>query len=149
MLARSPRSSSVQQWASRLPGLVTITLTAIVYAIFLAPAIALSGWSRLANPLQHIVVPGVTVVVWLIWGPRGRVNRHVLPPALVVSMAWMAFMLLRGAIDGTYPYGFTNVTAHGYGVVAVGLGMTLLLGVAIMCAFWGGDVALLRAVSRR
>lgn len=65
------------------------------------------------------------MLVWLIWGPRGRLAWRHVPGALVVPLVWVAFMLVRGAIDGTYPYGFTNVAAHGYPAVLAIIGGVL------------------------
>ncbi len=110
----------------------------------LAPTITLRGWSLVTNPWQHIVVPVVTVLVWLIWGPRGRLAWRHVPGALVVPLVWVAFMLVRGAIDGTYPYGFTNVAAHGYPTVLAIIGGVLAFGLVLGAAFVLLDALLAR-----
>lgn len=144
LVARHPLTDAFWTWALRLSALLMITITAIVYAVVLAPTIALRGWSLVTNPWQHIVVPVVTVLVWLIWGPRGRLAWRHVPGALVVPLVWVAFMLVRGAIDGTYPYGFTNVAAHGYPTVLAIIGGVLAFGLVLGAAFVLLDALLAR-----
>ena len=114
LLALQPTADSPVRRALRLSGLMMITITAIVYAVLLAPTTEVSGWSHITNPLTHIVVPIVTVGVWLVWGPRGWIRWTTIPASLAVPVAWVVYMLIRGAIGGTYPYGFVNVGEHGY-----------------------------------
>lgn len=114
LLALQPTVDTFWRRALRLCGLMMITITAIVYAVLLAPTTVVSGWSHITNPLTHIVAPAVTVVVWLIWGPRGWIGWRTLPASLVIPVAWVIYMLVRGAIGGTYPYAFVNAGTRGY-----------------------------------
>ena len=111
-LAAAPGRDAPWRRALRLSSLLMITVTAIVYATVLAPAVPLRGWHWVTNPLQHIAVPAVTLVVWAVWGPRGWVTWRALRGALLVPAAWVAWIMARGAVTGTYPYGFTNGDSH-------------------------------------
>ena len=82
-----------------------ITVTGIVYAGFIGPYKQLSGWDYLTNPIQHIIVPLAMVLAWFITGPRGGIDRGVILRSLVIPVAWVPFILIRGAITHTYPYG--------------------------------------------
>lgn len=130
----------------RLDGLLMITVTAIVYQVLLAPTATVEGWSRVTDPVLHVVTPIVTVLVWAVWGPRGWITGRLVPAALVVPLAWIAWMLLRGAVVDAYPYGFANVTELGYAAVAQTMGLILAFGLAVAAVFWGLDVALRRRV---
>lgn len=145
LLALQPARDSLPRRALRFSGLIMITITALVYAVWLSPYVVLSGWSYLTNPLAHIVVPAVTVLAWLVWGPRGRIGWRTLPASLLIPLAWVVYMLARGAIDGTYPYGFVNVAAHGYpkafAVIAAIFAFGLLVA-AVFAALDRGIVAL-------
>jgi hypothetical protein len=55
----------------RLIGLVAITVTGLVYHVALASLFDLDGVHQLGNQLVHTVVPLLTVLGWLIFGPRG------------------------------------------------------------------------------
>lgn len=68
LLWRAPDNDRYWRRVLRADSLLMITVTAIVYAVLLAPAQQLTGWSAFTNPLQHIVVPAVTVLVFVIWG---------------------------------------------------------------------------------
>lgn len=148
LLARGPGRDTVVRRVLRLDGLLMITITAIVYQVLLAPSIDVTGWSLLTDPILHVITPLLTVVVWAVWGPRGWITARLLPAALVVPVLWIAWMLARGAVIDSYPYGFANVAELGYGSVAVTLSFILVFGVVVAAVFWGGE-ALLRRRSAR
>ncbi|MGL5810401.1 MAG: Pr6Pr family membrane protein [Nocardioides sp.] len=128
----------------RLDALMMITITAIVYQLLLAPSAVVTGWSRLTDPILHVLTPVLTVVVWLVWGPRGWIDRRTFSLALAVPLLWIAWMLIRGAIIEAYPYDFANVADRGYGPVAVTLAMILAFGLVVAGGYWGVDAALRR-----
>lgn len=100
-----------------LDALLMITVTAIVYQLLLAPSIDVQGWSLLTDPWLHVVTPVVTVATWLWVGPRGWLTPELLPLSLVLPLAWVGWMLARGAVIGSYPYGFVAVSERGYPAV--------------------------------
>lgn len=128
----------------RLDALLMITVTAIVYQVLLAPTAVVTGWSRITDPILHIVTPIVTLVVWLVWGPRGWATGRLVPLALAVPLLWIVWMMARGAVIDAYPYGFANVAEHGYGSVAVTLTMILVFGMVVAAFYWGVEVLLHR-----
>ena len=65
-------------------GLVMITVTGLVHWFLLRPLRTLDGWSAVADLLLHVVVPVLTVVGWLVFGPRPRITA---PRCLVVAVA--------------------------------------------------------------
>jgi hypothetical protein len=144
LLARAPRADGFWRRVLRLDAVVMITITAIVYALLLAPITEVTGWSRLTNPWQHIAVPAVTVLVWLWFGPRGWIDLRVIGGAMLIPLAWIGWMLLRGAVIGSYPYGFANVTEFGYAPVFTTLAGILVFAVVVMGAYWALDRLLIR-----
>ena len=142
--AGSGKTKTIAWLAHRLSSLLMITVTAIVYQVLLAPTIDVEGWSLLTDPILHVVTPLVTVVVWAVWGPRGWISARLVPLALVVPLAWIAWMMLRGAVVDAYPYGFANVTDLGYASVSLTLVMILVFGLVVAAAYWGVDVLLRR-----
>ena len=122
----------------RLASLVGITVTGIVAAIALPPSPNYTFGSLVCDRLLHIVVPVLTFVGWLVFGPRGLVRREDLLPSLIWPVLWLAATLALGPFVGWYPYPFINVDQLGYGrtllnctVIAV-----LFLGLAAL-ARWG------------
>ena len=139
LIALAPDKDTVWRRALHLDSLLMITVTAIVYALLLAPSTTVTGWSIFTNPLQHIAVPAVTVIVWLVWGPRVRLTVPVALTALVVPVGWIVFMLIRGAIVDAYPYGFVNVATLGWGSVLATLAAILAFGAVVGAVFAGVD----------
>lgn len=146
LLARDPRGDGYWRRVLRLDAVVMITITAIVYAVLLAPITEVTGWSRLTNPWQHILVPAVTVFVWLWFGPRGWITARVMLGGLLIPLAWIGWMLARGAVIGSYPYAFANVQEFGYPAVFTTLAGILVFAVVVMAAYWALDRLLGRGV---
>ncbi len=132
----------------RLTGLLMITVTAIVYQVLLAPSVDVTGWSLLTDPVLHVVTPALTVLVWVVWGPRGWITLREVPLALVVPLAWIGWMLARGAVVHAYPYGFANVEEFGYASVSVTLLVILVFGLVVAAVFWGVERRLQRRAAR-
>ena len=143
LLAR-PLRDTVLLRVLRLSGLLMITVTAIVYQVLLAPTALVVGWSRLTDPLLHVVTPLLTVVVWAVWGPRGWITRREVPLALAIPLLWIVWMMARGAVVHAYPYDFANVEELGYASVAGTLAVILLFGLLVAAAYWGAERLLVR-----
>lgn len=143
LLARPLRATATTR-VLRLSGLLMITVTAIVYQVLLAPSVDVTGWSLLTDPVLHVVTPLLTVVVWVVWGPRGWITRREVPLALVIPLVWIVWMLARGAVVHAYPYGFANVEELGYASVATTLVAILVFGLVLAAIFWGVETRLLK-----
>ncbi len=138
-LARHQGPASNWWRALQLCATMMITVTGIVYAGFIGPYKQLSGWDYLTNPIQHIIVPLAMVLAWFITGPRGGIDRGVILRSLVIPVAWVPFILIRGAITHTYPYGFLNVEVLGYAVSLMAIGFTLVFALVCILIFAGFD----------
>jgi hypothetical protein len=116
----------------RLSGLVAITVTGVVFHVALASFVGSNPWDQAASQLEHTVVPIMTVVGWLLAGPRGLINARVVWMSLIFPLLWLVFTLIRGAITPWYPYPFIDVTRLGYAKALVNCLWIaiLLLGVA-------------------
>ena len=145
LLAIDPARDSRLLRVLRLDALLMITITGIVYAVVLAPNAHLTGWQVPANSLLHQITPLVTVVVWLVVGPRGWIAWRTVPESLVLPVVWIVFTLVRGAVIGAYPYPFIDVVKLGYGHVLVNLVVIAVIGVVIAVVLLGVD----RLLSRR
>ena len=141
---RLDRTSTVFK-TFRLTGLVAITVTGIVYHVALSSFFQLGGVHQLGNQLVHTVVPLLTVIGWVAFGPRGWTSGRIAGLSLVFPACYLAFSLIRGAVIHWYPYFFIDVTRIGYGqgVLNSFWVLLLLLGVA------AGATALDRRLGRR
>jgi len=131
-LARNPNRTSTAFKTFRLIGLVAITVTGVVYHVAIAQLLELDGLDLAGDQLVHTVVPVLTVVGWLMFGPRRLTSRRVAQLSLCFPVLWLAFTLVRGSIVHWYPYHFIDVTVIGYGRAALNCVWTslLLLGLA-------------------
>lgn len=145
LLALAPSLRTTRRRVLLLDSLIMITVTAIVYAVLLAPTETVTGWSVLTNPWQHKVVPALTVLVWLIWGPRGWISWRLVPTSLIIPVAWIVWALARGAVVGAYPYGFLDVATRGYGPVFTTIAEILVFAMIVALIYIGLD----RLLSRR
>jgi hypothetical protein len=125
-----------------------ITITGVVYHLLLANS-ASPFWEgpihrnvlhAVGNQLLHTVVPLLAVVIWLLVDEHGTLRWRYAVYWLAYPLAYLAFALIRGLIVHSYPYGFVDAGAIGYGgvaVSAVGLAVGFwLLGLAL-CALDG------------
>jgi hypothetical protein len=120
--------------------LLMIIISGIVYNAILAPSGApRHGWDLLSTTLEHTVTPLLAVIVWAACGPRGWLQRKLIPATLVIPIVWVIFTLLRGAVIDAYPYGFMNVVDLGYAMALINVGVILLIGIALCFALIGID----------
>jgi len=148
VLARGARGATWHR-VLLLDALLMIVVTAIVYQLLLAPSIDVQGWSIITDPTQHVVVPVLAVAAWVWAGPRGWVSGRLVPLALVVPVLWVAWMLARGAVIGSYPYGFVAVGERGYPAVLATIAMILAFGLVVAAVLWAVDTALSRRTRAR
>ena len=145
LLALKPARDSHVLRVLRLDALLMITVTGIVYAVILAPNAHLVGWLVPANSLLHQITPLLTIVVWVVAGPREWIAWRTIPEALILPGVGILYTLARGAVINAYPYPFIDVVKLGYGQVLINVLLVALLGVVVASAFLGID----RLLSRR
>ena len=75
--------------------------------------------------LVHRVFPIVVLIDWLIDPPATDVRIRDVALWLAFPIIWLAVTLVRGAIDGWYPYPFLDPGNGGYRSVAYFVGMIL------------------------
>ncbi|MFY9331321.1 MAG: Pr6Pr family membrane protein [Candidatus Nanopelagicales bacterium] len=134
----------------RLDTILMITVTGVVYNLILAgDGPGPVAWGAVANSLEHQITPVLTVVVWLVVGPRGWINAKVVAYSFVLPVAWLIYALIRGAIIDAYPYPFLDVIANGYGTVFINVIGIIIFALILNLIFWGIDWLYERGRSRR
>ncbi len=112
-----------------------ILLVMLFYHFMLAPYYQLEGGLMVASYLLHYVAPVIYLVWWVVGAPHGVLTARHVPLALLPGVAYIAWVLLRGAVVNEYPYDILDVSKSGYGGVAVGVA-ALLVAVAIFAAIF-------------
>jgi hypothetical protein len=109
---------------------VYIIIVCVVYTLFLRNFRDPDGAQAVADYLLHYVMPALYLIYWALFVRKGTLHYWYAIYWLAYPMAYVACMLVGGAITGRYPYFFFNVVGLGYTRVAlniVGLGAGFLL----------------------
>ncbi|MGY1887175.1 Pr6Pr family membrane protein [Blastococcus sp. SYSU DS0753] len=119
----------------RLASLLGITITGLVYAVVLAPLHDPRGIDAWTNAGDHYVAPVMTVLGWLLFGPRPRIDGGVVARALLWPVAWIGWILAQGVVTGWYPYDFMDAAELGYAVALRNLVVVVLLALAFLLLY--------------
>lgn len=139
MLVANPTRDGKIFRVLRLDAVLMISVTGIIYQALLAGSAHNVGLEVVTNLFEHILTPIVTVLVFLIVGPRRQLRWIDIPLALILPIGWAFFALIRGAIIGAYPYGFLNVSVHGLGQVLITIVAIAIFGVILSAIYLGLD----------
>ena len=117
---------------------LAISLVGIVYMTLLRGLVHLEGPALLADTLLHYVVPIAMAIYWLVVAPKFGLRWH--HPILwsLYPLAYFGYAILRGSIDGRYPYPFMDVTQLGAGQTALnalGLAASSVIAGLLMVAY--------------
>ena len=123
----------------RLDSVLMIAVTGIVYNAMIAPSYPPVGLYVYSSFCEHTLTPILTILVFLIAGPRGWINLKTFGLALLLPVAYAAYTLLRGAVINMYPYDFLDVVTYGYAAVLQFVAIILTAAAVLMAIFWAID----------
>jgi len=88
---------------------LAILLVGVVYNLLLRNLVELSGGAQLADLLLHQATPVLAALFWLVCVPKGALRVH--DPFLwaLYPLAYFAYAMTRGRVDGVYAYPFIDV----------------------------------------
>ena len=108
---------------------LNIAMVGLIYQTLLAPEVPFQGWNWLTDFLMHAAVPVGMVLWWVAFGPR-QLRLAQVPLWLIWPFGYCLYALMRGAVEGRYPYFFLDVARFGAGQIALNiLGLVALFGV--------------------
>ena len=119
----------------RLDALLGITITGLVFDLVLIHYVHPSGWQLAATIGFHYIAPWATLLGWLLFGPRPRIDRSTVAWAFLWPVAWIAYTFVRGAIVDWYPYPFLDVQEIGYGAAIRNTLVVVVLAGVLMAIF--------------
>ena len=93
---------------------LSIVMVGVIYSLLLAGTTVLTGGDKFANVFMHYAVPILTPLFWLIHAPKGGLRARSPLIWAAYPLAYLAYALLRGGIEGQYPYGFLDVGKIGW-----------------------------------
>ena len=111
-----PRSRALESFRGAAASYMTVVFFVV---IFLLPNVDVGLALAWVDVVLHKIVPIVVVLDWLIDPPGVRLGARDAVAWIVYPLAWAGLTLLRGAVDGWYPYPFLDPANGGYGTVTV------------------------------
>jgi hypothetical protein len=123
------------------PGSYTLRIDGNTTGAYSFRLLDLAGADWVADKLLHVVVPVLAAAAWAWVGPRPRVDTRDTAYALAWPVAWLAWTIAVGQVDGWVPYPFLDPDEGGWGAVAIACGAITALFVALF--------ALVRWLDRR
>jgi hypothetical protein len=122
---------------ARAAVLLYIGTVAVIYHLLLANLWDPQGDQLIADQLLHTATPALVAAGWLVFDHKKGLAFTAIPGMLVYPLAYTVYALVRGALDGFYPYFFIDVSAHGYARILMnvaGLTGAFIAGAAIIIA---------------
>ena len=137
------RNDSRFRWL-RSSSILMITMTGILYHLLIAPSANPQSWNVYTNLFQHYLTPIITILVWLLIGPRNFFNLKMTVSVFAIPTAYLVYTFGRGAIIERYPYGFFDVIEYGYLSVSTTLLFIYIAGYILALLYFALDRALSR-----
>jgi hypothetical protein len=109
---------------------VYIFIVGLGYNLLLRHLYHMKGLQAIANEIQHVVVPALFTLFWIIYVPKQRIHWNNMIPWMVYPFLYLVLALIRGSMDGFYPYPFLNISNLGLNTVlmnSVGLFLVFIL----------------------
>ena len=142
----NPKRSDKRFILLRNTSLLMILMTGILYHLLIAPTAHPQSWNIYTNAFQHYVTPILTVLIWLLVGPRSWFNFRMTISVFAIPTAYLLYTFIRGAIIDRYPYGFFNVIKYGYASVGTTLIMIYIAGYILALIFLALDKLLSKKI---
>jgi hypothetical protein len=125
-----------------------LVVTFVVVVVLLGGA-ELSLSDRLVDFTVHKLFPVLMVIDWIIDPPETDLRMRDVAVWLIFPVIWVAFTLIRGAVDTWYPYPFLDPDNGGYRsvayhVVVIFAGFVVIAGAVIALGDFGRDRRLRR-----
>lgn len=90
-----------------------ITVVMVVYWSLLSGLDRNAGLGVVTNILLHLLIPLMYLIDWLCFAQKDRMSFRHIPYWIIYPLLYGIYTIIRGAITGTYPYPFLNVTELG------------------------------------
>jgi hypothetical protein len=114
----------------------SIVFVSLAYHVLLRKVWNPQGWQLLADVLLHYVMPVLYLFYWWFYFPKGALRWSAPLVWALYPTVYLAYVLIRGIIIGSYPYGFIDPIAIGYERTMINglglLGVFVLLGLILV-----------------
>jgi hypothetical protein len=138
-----------------LRGAATLYLVVtFVVVVLLLRGAELSLSDQIVDFVVHKLFPVLAVIDWIVDPPETDLRMTDIVLWLIFPLAWLAFTLIRGAVDDWYPYPFLDPNNGGYRsvayhVIVILAGFVVIAGIIVAVGDVGRDRRLRRARAAR
>jgi hypothetical protein len=91
-----------------------IAIVCVTYSLLLRELWNTHGAQKLADVLLHDGMPAIYLLFWLLFARKSGLRWKDAVVWLIYPGVYLAYLLIRGALIGRYPYPFIDVTTLGY-----------------------------------
>jgi hypothetical protein len=109
---------------------MSIVIVSAIYNLLLRQLWHPQGWQLAADVTLHDVMPVLFLLYWWLAVPKATLRWQQVIHWQLYPALYFAYVLLRGAVNGWYPYPFLDVTTLGYLRVLIDACMVVLVFVA-------------------
>ncbi|MGL4238733.1 Pr6Pr family membrane protein [Tabrizicola sp.] len=99
---------------------LSIVMVGMIFQILLAPPEPPKGIHWWPDFGFHAAIPVLTAVWWGLWAPK-PLSLRMLPLWLLWPVAYCIYGLVRGAVEGRYPYFFLDINRFGVTQIAINI----------------------------
>lgn len=110
-----------------------ITVTCIVFALFIAPSYEPEGIVIPANLLLHFIIPAAFVLDWILTERPGRLRLRHIFIWLIYPLVYLVWALIFARVTDLYVYPFIDLSELGFPRFLLNV-----IGLAAFFAFLGG-----------
>jgi hypothetical protein len=100
-----------------------IAVVGAVYSFLLRHLWDPEGLQKIADVILHDVVPVLYVACWILFVPKSGLRWKDALSWSIYPLIYLAWVLMRGAISGRYPYPFIDAAQLGYARVLLNAAM--------------------------
>jgi hypothetical protein len=102
-----------------------IAMVGAVYSLLLRHLWNPEGFQKITDIILHDVVPVMYVAYWILFIPKSELRWKDTISWSIYPVVYLAWILMRGAISGRYPYPFVDAGQLGYPQVLLNSAMLL------------------------
>ncbi|MBA2757295.1 MAG: Pr6Pr family membrane protein [Chloroflexi bacterium] len=133
VVGRRRRSRALELLRGAAAVYLTVTFFVVIFLLSGVDVQLQLVWVDVA---LHKIFPVIIVLDWILDPPMHRLGARDLVMWLIYPLIWTVLTVIRGALDGWYPYPFLDPANGGYGQVAIVV-------VAVLVGFIGISAAIL------
>jgi len=128
---------------------VYILVVGLIYNVVLRFIWNPQGLQKIVDELLHSVIPVLFLLLWIFFAKKKPEKWKAFLPWLIYPLAYLVFVLIRGAFSGFYPYPFIDVTKLGYQKTFINsLGVTIIFIVLSVLFIVAGNITNSRKISK-